>query len=122
MEISIASNKVRVHRVFCVVDAGTVVNPNSVAAQVEGGIIYGLSAVLMGEITLKNGRPEQSNFHNYRMPRIGDAPVIDVHIVPSTARPTGIGEVSVPQVMPALTNAIFALTGKRIRSLPVKLA
>ena len=109
------------HRVVCVVDAGTVVNPNSVAAQVEGGIVYGLSAVLMGKITLKNGRPEQSNFRDYRMMRIGDAPAIDVHIVASTARPTGIGEVSVPQVMPAVTNAIFALTGKRIRSLPVKL-
>ena len=122
VEISIARNNVRVHRVVCVVDAGTVVNPNSVLAQIEGGIVYGLSAVLMGEITLKNGRPEQSNFHNYRMMRIGDAPAIDVHIVPSTAPPTGIGEVSVPQVMPAVTNAIFALTGNRIRSLPVKLA
>ena len=121
VEMSIARNKVRVHRVVCVVDAGTVVNPNSVVAQIEGGIVYGLSAVLMGEITLKNGRPEQSNFHNYRMMRIGDAPAIEVHIVPSTARPTGIGEVSVPQVMPAVTNALFALTGKRIRSLPVKL-
>ncbi|MEQ1908530.1 MAG: molybdopterin cofactor-binding domain-containing protein [Vicinamibacterales bacterium] len=122
VDISIARSKVRVHRVVCVVDAGTIVNPDSVIAQIEGGIVYGLSAVLMGAITLKRGRPEQSNFHDYRMMRIGDAPAIDVHIVPSTARPTGIGEVSVPHVMPAVTNAIFALTGKRIRSLPVKLA
>jgi len=122
VEISVVSNNVRVHRVVCVVDAGTVVNPDSVAAQVESGIVYGLSAVLMGGITVKSGRPEQSNFHDYRMMRIGDTPSIDVHIVPGTARPTGVGEVSVPQVMPAVTNAIFALTGKRIRSLPVELA
>ena len=121
VELSITGTKVHVHRVVCVVDAGTIVNPDSVRAQIEGGIVYGLSAVLMGEVTLRNGRPTQSNFHDYRVMRIGDMPTIDVYIVPSAEPPTGIGEVSVPQVMPAVTNAIFALTGQRIRSLPVKL-
>lgn len=121
VEVSVSGRSVRVHRVVCAVDAGTLVNPDSVTAQIQGGIVYGLSAALYGEITLTNGRPNQSNFHNYRMLRIGDTPAIDVHLVPSTERPSGIGETSVPHVMPAVTNAVFALTGKRLRTLPVRL-
>lgn len=121
VEVSVSSRRVRVHRVVCAVDAGTIVNPDSVTAQIQGGIVYGLSAALYGEITLERGRPEQGNFHNYRMLRIGDMPEIDVHLMPSTERPTGIGETAVPHVMPAVTNAIFALTGRRLRTLPIRL-
>jgi len=111
---------VRVHRVVCAVDCGTVINPDTVKAQMEGGIIFGLTAALKTEITLKNGRVEQTNFHDYQMMRIFEAPKIEVYIVPSTANPTGVGEPGVPPTAPALTSAIFACTGKRIRRLPIR--
>ncbi|MGA2811853.1 MAG: xanthine dehydrogenase family protein molybdopterin-binding subunit [Candidatus Acidiferrum sp.] len=111
---------VRVHRVVCAVDCGRVVNPDTVIAQMEGGIIFGLTAALKTEITLKNGRVEQSNFHDYPMLRMFEAPSIEVFIVPSEERPTGVGEPSVPPVAPALSNAIFAATGKRVRRLPIQ--
>ena len=111
---------VRVHRVVCAVDCGTVINPDTVKAQMEGGIIFGLTAALKTEITLKNGRVEQTNFHDYQMMRIFEAPKIEVYIVPSTANPTGVGEPGVPPVAPALANAIFACTGKRVRRLPIR--
>jgi isoquinoline 1-oxidoreductase beta subunit len=111
---------VRVHRVVCAVDCGTVVNPNIVRQQMEGGIIFGLSAALKSEITLQNGRVQQSNFHDYQVLRMNEAPPIEVHIVPSDERPTGVGEPGVPPVAPALANAIFAVTGKRIRRLPIR--
>ncbi len=111
---------VRVHRVVCAVDCGLVINPDTVVAQMEGGIIFGLTAALKSEITLKDGRVEQSNFYDYPMLRIFESPVIEVHIVKSTASPTGVGEPGVPPVAPALANAIFAACGKRVRRLPIR--
>lgn len=111
---------VRVHRVVCAVDCGLVINPDTVKAQMEGGIIFGLTAALKSEITLKDGRVEQSNFYDYPMLRIYESPELEVHIVRSGANPTGVGEPGVPPVAPALANAIFAATGKRVRRLPIR--
>jgi isoquinoline 1-oxidoreductase beta subunit len=105
--------------VWCVVDCGVAVNPDTIRAQMESGIIFGLSAALHGEITIKDGRVEQTNFGDYRVLRINEVPKIDVHVVKSTESPGGIGEPGTSCLMPALTNAIFAATGKRIRKLPV---
>jgi isoquinoline 1-oxidoreductase beta subunit len=112
--------EVRVRRVICAVDCGQIVNPDTIVAQIEGGIIFGISAALWGEITLKNGRVEQHNFNDYRVLRINEAPLIDVHLVKSAEAPGGIGEPGTIGVAPAMANAIFALTGKRIRKLPIK--
>jgi isoquinoline 1-oxidoreductase beta subunit len=112
---------VRVERVVCAVDCGTVVNPDGVRAQLEGGILYGLSAALKGEITVRGGRVEHSNFDDYPIVSMAEAPVVEVFFVPSTAAPTGVGEPGVPPIAPAVCNAIFAATGKRIRKLPVRL-
>jgi isoquinoline 1-oxidoreductase subunit beta len=121
LEASVEKNgAVRVHRVVCAVDCGTVINPDTVKAQMEGGIIFGLTAALKTEITLKDGRVQQDNFHDYQMLRIFESPEIEVHIVPSSENPTGVGEPGVPPVAPALANAIFAVTGKRIRKLPIR--
>jgi len=111
---------VRVHRVVCAVDCGRVINPDIVKAQMEGGIIFGLTAALKIEITLENGRVQQHNFYDYPMLRMFESPEIEVHIVPSELAPTGVGEPSVPPVAPALANAIFAASGKRIRRLPIR--
>ncbi len=111
---------VRVRRVVCVVDCGTVVNPDIVKAQMESGIVFGITGVLWGEITIKNGRVEQHNFYDYRVLRLSEAPAIEVHLVKSTEAPGGVGEPGTSAVMPAVTNAIFAATGRRIRKLPVK--
>src|SRR5437899_5676219 len=119
VEVSKAGD-VRVHRVVCAVDCGTVVNPDTVKAQIESGVNSGISAALWGEITLKDGRVEQSNFHNYRMLRINEAPLVDVHLIKSTEAPGGLGEPGTSAVMPAVANAIFEATGRRIRKLPVK--
>jgi isoquinoline 1-oxidoreductase beta subunit len=102
----------------CAVDCGIAVNPNVIEAQMQGGIGFGLAAALHGQITLKEGRVEQSNFADYPLLRIGEMPRIEVHIVPSTARPTGVGEPGVPPIAPAVANALYAATGKRLRSLP----
>jgi isoquinoline 1-oxidoreductase subunit beta len=112
--------EIRVHRVVCAVDCGLVINPDTVKAQMEGGIVYGLTAALKTEITLKDGRVEQGNFNDYPMLRMFESPEIEVHIVPSTEHPTGVGEPGVPPAAPALANAIFAATGKRIRRLPIR--
>ncbi len=112
----------RVDRVTCAVHCGIAVNPDIVRAQMEGGIGFGLSAALYGAITLKEGAVEQSNFHDYPVLRINEMPKIDVHIVPSTDKPTGVGEPGVPVIAPAVANALAAATGKRVRSLPLKLA
>ena len=113
------SGEVKPTHVWCVVDCGITVNPDTVRAQMEGGIVFGLSAALHGEITIKDGRVEQTNFGDYRVMRINEAPLIDVHLVKSVEAPGGIGEPGTSCVMPALTNAIFAASGKRIRRLPV---
>jgi len=110
---------IRVRRVVCAVDCGTVVNPDTVEAQIQGAVIYGISAVLFGKITLKDGRVEQSNFHDYRVLRLNETPPIEVHIVKSTENPGGIGETGTSATMPAVANAIFAATGKRVRTLPI---
>ena len=111
--------EVRVRRVVCAVDCGTVVNPDTVEAQVQGAIIFGITAALYGEITLKGGRVEQGNFDTYQILRINEAPVIEVHIVQSSEPPGGMGEPGTSAIVPAVTNAIFAATGKRLRKLPI---
>jgi isoquinoline 1-oxidoreductase beta subunit len=113
---------VRVRRVVCAVDCGSVVNPDTIRAQIQGAIIFGITAALNGEITLKDGRVEQTNFDTYQMLRINEAPVIDVHIVASREPPGGIGEPGTSAIVPAVTNAIFAATGKRLRKLPIDTA
>ena len=114
------SGNVRVHRVVCAVDCGRAINPDTVKAQMEGGVIFGLTAALKTEITLERGRVQQKNFHDYQMLRMFESPAIEVYIVPSEENPTGVGEPGVPPVAPALTNAIFAATGKRVRRLPIR--
>jgi isoquinoline 1-oxidoreductase beta subunit len=110
---------VRVRRVVCAVDCGTVVNPDTVRAQIQGAIIFGIAAALYGEVTLKDGRVEQANFDTYQMVRMNEAPTIDVYIVQSPEAPGGMGEAGTSLIAPALTNAIFAATGKRLRKLPI---
>ena len=111
--------QVQVKRVTCAVDCGEVVNPDTIKAQMEGGIIFGLSAALYGEITLKDGRVEQGNFDSYQVVRINEAPQVEVHIVDSREGPGGIGEPGTAAIAPAVVNAIFAATGKRLRKLPI---
>ncbi len=111
----------RVDRVVCAVDCGVAVNPDVVRAQMEGGIGFGLSAALYGRITLKDGVVEQSNFHEYQVLRINEMPAVEVHIVPSTEKPSGVGEPGVPVIAPAVANALAAATGQRLRTLPLKL-
>ncbi|GKQ56052.1 xanthine dehydrogenase family protein molybdopterin-binding subunit [Bradyrhizobium sp. Ce-3] len=119
-EVEVAKDgSVRVHRVVCAMDCGTVVNPDTVQAQLQSGINFGVTAALYGEITLKDGRVEQSNFDSYQMLRIDQAPAIEVHIVPSTEPPGGMGETGTSGIVPAISNAIFAATGKRLRRMPV---
>jgi isoquinoline 1-oxidoreductase beta subunit len=119
VDVAVDQGEVAVKRVVCAVDCGMVVNPNTVEAQVQGGIIFGITAALYSEITIKDGRVEQNNFTDYRMLRIDETPPIDVHIVKSSEAPGGIGEPGTAALAPALTNAIFAATGKRLRQLPV---
>jgi isoquinoline 1-oxidoreductase beta subunit len=121
VEISIADGKPKVERVVCAVDCGVAVNPDMVRAQMESGIIFGLSAALYGEITLKDGQVVQSNYHDYQIVRLPETPKIEVHIVPSSAKPTGVGEPGVPPLAPALANAVFAATGKPVRRLPIRI-
>jgi isoquinoline 1-oxidoreductase subunit beta len=118
-EVSMQGGIPRVHRVVAVIDCGFAVNPQMIAGQVESALNYGLSAALFGEITFSDGKPNQSNFDTYRVVRINEAPSVVVHIVPSDAPPTGVGEPGTPPIAPAVANAIFALTGKRVRRLPM---
>ena len=121
IEASVAADgAVRVHRVVCAIDCGIAVNPDQVKAQMEGGAVYGLTAALYGQITLDHGAVQQSNFHNYPMMRINEMPVVETYILDSGEAPGGLGEPGVPPVAPALCNALFALTGKRIRTLPIR--
>ena len=119
-EVSVHQGKVRVHRVVCAVDCGHVVNPAIVEQQMRSSVVYGLSAALKGSITIDKGRVQQANFNNYDMLRIDETPHVEVHIVASTENPGGMGEAGVPPIAPAICNAIFAATGKRVRKLPIR--
>jgi isoquinoline 1-oxidoreductase subunit beta len=119
VEVSLRDGVPRVHRVVCAIDCGTVVNPNTVAQQMESGIIFALTAALYGKIDIKDGAVQQSNFPTYPMVMLAAAPVVKTYIVPSTRAPSGVGEPAVPPLAPAVANALFALTGQRKRSLPL---
>ena len=118
-EVSLQDGKPRVHRVVCAVDCGTVINPNTVAQQMESAVIFALTAALYGRIDIKDGAVQQSNFGDYPMVQLAQAPVVETWIVPSTRAPAGVGEPGVPPLAPAVANALFALTGKRQRALPL---
>jgi len=118
-EISIEQGALKVHKIVCVVDCGQMINPRIVESQIESGIIFGLSAALWGEVTIAAGQVQQRNFNDYRVVRGNEMPEIDVHLAASDAPPGGIGEPAVALVAPAICNAIFAATGKRIRKLPI---
>src|SRR6059036_3944458 len=119
-EVSVTNGSVRVHKIWCAVDTGWVINPDTIKAQMEGGTIYGLTAALKGEITIQNGRVVQRHFNDYPMIRHNEAPVVEVHILPSTETPGGIGEPSTAVAAGALVNAVSAATGKRIYRLPIR--
>jgi isoquinoline 1-oxidoreductase beta subunit len=121
-EVSVDGGKIRVHKVVCAIDCGVCINPLGVGAQMESAIAYGLGAALHGEITLKEGRVVESNFHDYRVLRMNEMPKVEVHIVPSREKSGGAGEPGTPPIAPAVANAVFALTGKRLRELPFRLA
>jgi CO/xanthine dehydrogenase Mo-binding subunit len=122
-EVEVAgTGQIGVRRIVCAVDCGTIINPDTVTAQVESGVVFGISGALWGEITLKNGRVEQSNFHDYRVLRMNETPPIEVHLVRNLETPGGMGEPGTAVTAPALANAVFAATGKRIRQLPLQKA
>lgn len=121
-EVSQDNLKIRVHRVVCAVDCGIAVNPQSIAAQMESCITFGLSFALHSKLTLRGGQVVQSNFHDYKVLRLNEMPVVEVHILPSSDKPGGIGETGVPPTAPAVANAVFALTGQRLRELPLQLS
>jgi isoquinoline 1-oxidoreductase beta subunit len=121
-EVSVENKTIRVHRVVCAIDCGVAVNPAGVRAQLESGVAFGLGAALHSELTFKDGRVQQSNFHDYRVLRLDEMPVVEVHIVPSTEKMGGVGEPGVPPIAPAVANAVAALTGQRLRELPLRLA
>ena len=118
-EISIVGGELKVHKIVCVVDCGQMVNPRIVESQIESGIVFGLSAALWGEVTIVGGKVQQTNFNNYRLLRNNELPELVVHLVDSDAAPGGIGEAAVPLVAPAICNAIFTATGRRLRALPI---
>lgn len=118
-EVRIVNGGIKVERVVCVVDCGTAINPDVIKAQMEGGIGYGLDAILKGALTLEGGKVQQTNFDSYEVLRFDEMPKVEVHILPSTEKPTGVGEPGVPPIGPAVANAVAALTGQRIRSLPM---
>jgi len=118
-EVSLANGQIRVHRVVCAIDCGTVVNPDTVAQQMQSSVVFGLSAALFGKIDIVGGVVQQSNFPSYPLVTLSQAPIVETHIVPSTRHPAGVGEPAVPPLAPAVANALFALTGKRQRVLPL---
>jgi isoquinoline 1-oxidoreductase beta subunit len=118
-EVSLTGGQIRVHRVVCAIDCGTVVNPGTVAQQMESSVIFGLSAALFGQIDIVGGVVQQNNFARYPMVSLAQAPTVETHIVPSTRHPAGVGEPGVPPIAPAVGNALFALTGQRLRALPL---
>ena len=119
-EISITGGKLKVHKLTCVMDCGHVVNPTILEQQIEGGAVYGLTAALKGAITIDKGRVVQANFNNYDMLRIDEMPQFETHVIRNTEAPGGSGESSTPLSAPAVANAIFAATGKRLRKLPLR--
>ncbi len=121
-EVSVEDGRIRVHRVVCAIDCGVCVNPLGVGAQMESAVVYGLSAALHSELTIRDGRVQESNFHDYQVLRMHEMPKVEVHIVPSREKSGGAGEPGTPPVAPAVANAVFALTGKRLRELPLRLA
>jgi isoquinoline 1-oxidoreductase beta subunit len=121
-EVSVEGKEIRVHRVVCAIDCGIAVNPNIIAQQMESAVLFGLSAALAGEITIKDGRVEQTNFHDYPVLRMGQAPEVETIIIASAEPPEGVGEPGTPPIAPAVANALFVLTGQRLRSLPLRLA
>jgi CO/xanthine dehydrogenase Mo-binding subunit len=121
-EVSVVDGRIRVHRVICVADCGTAINPDVVRAQLEGAILFGLSAALLESVQIDDGRVQQSNFHQYPVLRMAESPQIDTHILESDAHPGGIGELGTPGIAPAVANAVFAATGRRLRELPLSLA
>jgi isoquinoline 1-oxidoreductase beta subunit len=121
-EVAVEEGQIRVHRVTAAIDCGTCVNPLGVRAQVESGLAFGLGAALHSELTIKEGRVVESNFHDYRILRLHEMPLVDVHIVRSRERAGGVGEPGTPPIAPAVANAVFALTGQRLRRLPLRLA
>jgi isoquinoline 1-oxidoreductase beta subunit len=122
-EVSVERNRrIRVHRVTCAIDCGLAVNPLAVEAQVQGSVAFGLGPVLTSKLTLKDGRVQQRNFHDYKVLRINEMPVVGVHIVKSDAEMGGVGEPATAPISAAVANAVFALTGQRLRSLPLQLA
>lgn len=121
-EASVEKGAVRVHKVVCAIDCGSVVNPDMVVQQMEGGIVFGLTAFLYGDITFERGRVQQRNFDDYKLLQLAEMPEVEVHIVPSSRPPQGVGEMGVPPIAPAVANALFAVTGKRIRRAPVTAA
>jgi isoquinoline 1-oxidoreductase beta subunit len=120
-EVSVEGAEIRVHRVVCAIDCGIAVNPNIIAQQMESAVVFGLSAALAGEITIRDGRIEQSNFHDYPVLRMAQAPRVETIIIPSAEPPEGVGEPGTPPIAPAVANAVFLLTGRRLRSLPLRL-
>jgi isoquinoline 1-oxidoreductase beta subunit len=120
VEILVDDGGVHVRKVVAAVDCGEAINPDNVAAQIEGGIAFGLTAALKAEATLQDGRIQQSNFHDYPILRLDEMPLVEVHLVKSDKQPTGMGEMGVPPIAPAVANAVFAVTGKRIRHIPIR--
>jgi isoquinoline 1-oxidoreductase beta subunit len=118
-EVSLTNGQIRVHRVVCAIDCGTVVNPGTVAQQMESSVVYALSAALFGKIDIVGSVVQQSNFSDAPMLTLSQTPTVETHIVPSTRHPAGVGEPAVPPLAPAVGNALFALTGKRQRALPI---
>ena len=121
-EVSVADGRVRVHRVVCAVDCGRIVNPDTIRAQMESGIVYGLTAALKSAITVKDGGVQQSNFHDYPLLAMDEMPEVEVHIIDSEADPGGVGEPGTPPIAPAVANAVFAATGRPVRQLPIDLS
>jgi isoquinoline 1-oxidoreductase subunit beta len=121
IEVSLVDGRPRVHRVVCAADVGVVVNPGIVAQQMEGGVIFGLSAALFGRIDIEGSIVRQSNFPDYPVLKMADAPRIETHLIASARAPSGVGEPGTPPIAPALANALFVLTGRRLRELPLAL-
>jgi isoquinoline 1-oxidoreductase beta subunit len=119
-EVSVEGGRVRVRRVVCAADPGAVVNPAGAEAQIEGGIVFGLSTALGGEITIRGGRVEQAGFGDYHVLRIDEMPAVEIHLAPTGPDPGGLGEPPVPPIAPAVANAVFAATGRRLRRLPLR--